>query len=182
VTPICLKPNISKTAGECYLATIANYYIVCCEAVRSAILATAWLPVYRGSPHYAVARCLCFVFDQTVFLVQFQWSSNIVWFAITSCSSLFYIHVRCLCFTLLQIIHAFDRVLLDAPCSGTGVVSKDPAVKSNKVICLFCKLLSRKFFDDESLNAILCVTVQNHTGLFSFVAIQNYKCSVLSAC
>jgi len=25
------------------LATVSNYYIVCCEAVRSAILATAWL-------------------------------------------------------------------------------------------------------------------------------------------
>jgi len=27
------------------LATIANYWIFCCEAVRSAILATAWLLV-----------------------------------------------------------------------------------------------------------------------------------------
>ena len=46
--PICLGPNISRTAGvgpNCYLATIAICYIVCCEAVRSAILATAWLLV-----------------------------------------------------------------------------------------------------------------------------------------
>ena len=38
--PTCLKPNIPKTAGECYLATIV---IVCFEAVQSAILATACL-------------------------------------------------------------------------------------------------------------------------------------------
>ena len=34
-----------ENSWRCYWATIANYWIVCCDVERSAILATAWLLV-----------------------------------------------------------------------------------------------------------------------------------------
>jgi ribosomal RNA methyltransferase Nop2 len=39
-----------------------------------------------------------------------------------------------------RIIGGFDRVLLDAPCSGTGVISKDASVKTNKTEKDFMKM------------------------------------------
>jgi len=41
--PNTLRAQYLDNSWRCNLATIANYYTVCCEAVRSAILATAWL-------------------------------------------------------------------------------------------------------------------------------------------
>ncbi|KAF3931801.1 hypothetical protein ABW19_dt0208495 [Dactylella cylindrospora] len=39
-----------------------------------------------------------------------------------------------------KVIGGFDRILLDAPCSGTGVIAKDASVKTNKTEKDFMKL------------------------------------------
>jgi len=44
-TPIRLESNNIENSWRCYLATITDY---CCEAVRSAVLATAWLLGFKG--------------------------------------------------------------------------------------------------------------------------------------
>ena len=39
-----------------------------------------------------------------------------------------------------KVMGGFDRILLDAPCTGTGVIAKDPSVKSNKTEKDFMRL------------------------------------------
>lgn len=60
------------------------------------------------------------------------------------------------------IMQGFDRILLDAPCTGTGVVSKDPSVKISKsdVDIQRCYNLQRKLL----LNAIDCLNAKSVSG------------------
>ncbi|KAG7212673.1 hypothetical protein KM043_012953 [Ampulex compressa] len=61
-----------------------------------------------------------------------------------------------------DIIKGFDRVLLDAPCTGTGVVAKDPSVKTSKdeVDIQRCCTLQRELL----LAAIDCVNARSESG------------------
>lgn len=61
-----------------------------------------------------------------------------------------------------KIMTGFDRVLLDAPCSGTGVTSKDPEVKLNKDMksILRCSHIQRELI----LAAIDCLDANSKTG------------------
>ncbi|XP_012521537.1 probable 28S rRNA (cytosine-C(5))-methyltransferase [Monomorium pharaonis] len=60
------------------------------------------------------------------------------------------------------VMKGFDRVLLDAPCTGTGVVAKDPSVKANKaeVDIQRCCTLQRELL----LAAIDCANARSETG------------------
>lgn len=61
-----------------------------------------------------------------------------------------------------NIMTGFDRILLDAPCTGTGVVAKDPSVKTTKTDTDIqrCYNLQRKLL----LSAIDCLSAKSTTG------------------
>jgi ribosomal RNA methyltransferase Nop2 len=61
-----------------------------------------------------------------------------------------------------KVMGGFDRVLLDAPCSGTGVISKDPTVKASKSDKDF--LLLSQLQKQLILCAIDSVTPHSKTG------------------
>lgn len=63
---------------------------------------------------------------------------------------------------LPNVVKGFDRILLDAPCTGTGVVSKDPSVKTSKdeVDIQRCYTLQRELL----LAAIDCANARSETG------------------
>lgn len=72
-----------------------------------------------------------------------------------------------------KVMTGFDRVLLDAPCTGTGVIAKDPSVKASKsdVDVQKCYNLQRKLI----LSAIDSLSAKSSTGGYLVYS----TCSVL---
>ena len=69
----------------------------------------------------------------------------------------------------------FDRILVDAPCSGTGVISKDPAVKTSKVSSH--EIIETVF---RTKNIIKLFSFRSkHKGSYRYSALFDYSASDL---
>ena len=87
MTPIRLEPNISKKLKILFSNNIANYYIVCCEAIRSALsdsLVSCF--VFRASiyrpPFLSVTLCYCVEKAKLIYILLSlsRWDLNILFF------------------------------------------------------------------------------------------------------
>ncbi|ELA42580.1 uncharacterized protein VICG_00332, partial [Vittaforma corneae ATCC 50505] len=67
---------------------------------------------------------------------------------------------------LLFNVGKVDRILLDAPCSGTGVISKDPSIKTSKSV--------------EDIKRV--VKIQQKLILHAFDMLRSGGCMVYSTC
>jgi ribosomal RNA methyltransferase Nop2 len=63
-----------------------------------------------------------------------------------------------------KFISGFDRILLDAPCSGLGVIFKDPSVKLNRTVADIKK--NSHLQKELILAAIDCLNAKSSTGGF----------------
>jgi ribosomal RNA methyltransferase Nop2 len=69
---------------------------------------------------------------------------------------------------ICKVMTGFDAVLLDAPCSGTGVISKDPAVKTSKTDRDFSTLTHMQ---KELILAACDATSPNGTFVYSTCSV-----------
>jgi len=83
--PLHLESNIAKNRKQLEMLFSNNRYMVCCEAARSAILATAWLLVVESvkPPHSCMMRVCVYINCRS----WQMWRSAIKWSVINSCSS-----------------------------------------------------------------------------------------------
>lgn len=63
-----------------------------------------------------------------------------------------------------KVMKGFDRVLLDSPCSGLGVISRDPSIKGQKTYKEIQKLSHLQ--KELILAAIDCVDAHSKTGAY----------------